>query len=88
MDPDSGRVFGPLPIEGEPGQLFVGPEAAEKLRQAGLDPNPPDGMQAEIERAIAHLEGGGRLTQIGEGAVQRLRLGDRELRRRRRRRDR
>lgn len=86
MDPKSGELFGPLPTP--PGSTAGDDLTADKLRELfdrerdALDAN----RTAEVDRALEHLDAGGRLVAVDGDAVQRLRLGDRELRRRRQRR--
>lgn len=83
MDPRSGEVFGPLPGENVAGEELT----EEKLReQLDLIKHKSDERLAETMRAAAHLAGGGKLVAVDADVVQRLRLGDRELQRRRRRR--
>lgn len=87
MDPKSGELFGPLPTSkdaraGDTMTADVLVELREKMDEelaAKVD-------GAEVDRALEHLNAGGRLVAVDGDAVQRLRLGDRELRRRRQRR--
>jgi hypothetical protein len=82
MDPRTGETFGPLGTDNEAGEELT----KEKLREA-MDKVKEDANErlAEIQRATEHVEGGGRLVAVDGDVVQRLRLGDRELARRRRR---
>ncbi len=86
MDPHSGELYGPLPT---PASTRAGDELTEdKLRELfEQERERLDAVgSAEVDRALEHLGDGGRLVAVDGDAVQRLRLGDRELRRRKQRR--
>lgn len=89
MDPSTGDIYGPLPV---PSTARAGDDLEakqlEELREQMLEAEPDTCRTevAETDRALEHLRAGGRLVAVDEPVVQRLRLGDRELQRRRRRR--
>jgi hypothetical protein len=81
MDPRSGEVFGPL------GDNEAGEELTKEklLAEMGQIKDRSDKRLTELQRAADHVEVHGPLVAVDGEVVQRLRLGDRELRRRRRR---
>jgi hypothetical protein len=86
MDPQSGRLYGPLPTDKD---TTAGDElTAERLRELRdeMDPTSRRTFEDRVGEALGHLDAGGRLVAVDGDAVQRLRLGDRELRRRKQRR--
>lgn len=99
MDPRTGETFGPMPT----GDAQAGDELTEeKLRKLiadpkayaehiGVDASRLEDHQAaqleQLERAAEHVADGGRLVAVDAAAAQRARLGDRELRRRKQRRN-
>lgn len=86
MDPQSGRLYGPLPTSDD---TTAGDElTAGRLRELRdeLDADTQAKFEDRVGEALGHLDAGGRLVAVDGDAVQRLRLGDRELRRRKQRR--
>jgi hypothetical protein len=82
MDPRSGEVFGPLG-DNEAGEELTKEKLLQSMAKMKDD---SDDRLSELRRAAEHVEEHGPLVAVDAAVVQRLRLGDRELRRRRQRR--